>query len=73
MTKVYGGPPAALLLEDGRAFAIHRGQRLALSEGEGEPLLRYVREVIALEPEPSRLRGLLDRLQGEVRVPSSAP
>jgi hypothetical protein len=73
MTKVFGGPPASLLLEDGHAFAIHRGQRLALPESEGEPLVRYVREVIALEPNPSRLRDLLDRLQAEVTAPSSTP
>ncbi len=73
MTKVFGGPPACLLLEDGHAFAIHRGQRLALPESEGEPLLRYVREVMALEPDPSRIRGLLERLQAGVTAPSAAP
>lgn len=66
LSKVYGGPPAALLLEDGRAIAIHRGRRIPLPEGEGEPLLRYVREVIALEPDPARLRALLGRLEAAV-------
>jgi hypothetical protein len=66
LSRVYGGPPAALLLEDGRAIAIHRGRRIALPEGEGEPLLRYVREVIVLEPDPSRLRALLGRLEAGV-------
>jgi Calcineurin-like phosphoesterase len=73
MTKVFGGPPASLLLEGGHAFAIHRGRRLALPEGEGEPLVRYVQEVMALEPDPSRLKGLLRRLQAGVTAPSSAP
>ena len=66
LSKVYGGPPAALLLEDGRAIAIHRGRRIPLPEGEGEPLLRYVREVTALEPDPARLRALLGRLEAGV-------
>jgi hypothetical protein len=66
LSKFFGGPPAALVLEGGHAFALHRGKRLELPEAEGEPLLRYVREVAALEPDPSRLRPLLDRLQAAV-------
>jgi hypothetical protein len=73
MTKVYGGPPAGLLLEGGHAWAIHRGQRLAVPDEEGQPLLRYVREVMAVEPDPSRLRGLLERLEAEVKAPASTP
>jgi hypothetical protein len=64
LSRFFGGPPAALVLEDGKAFALHRGRRLALPAAEGEPLLRYVREVMALEPDPSRLQALLDRLEG---------
>jgi hypothetical protein len=62
LSRVYGGPPAALLLEDGRAYALHRGRRLPLPE-TSEATLAYVREVIALEPDPTRLRALLERLQ----------
>jgi hypothetical protein len=69
LSKAYGGPPAALLLEDGRAIAIHRGRRIPLPVGDGEPLLRYVREVSALEPDPARLRALLDRLEAAVSAP----
>jgi hypothetical protein len=63
LSKVYGGPPAALVLEDGKAFAIHRGKKLALPETEGEPVLRYVREVAALEPSPARLQPVIERLE----------
>jgi hypothetical protein len=70
LSKAFGGPPAALVLEGGQAFALHRGKRLLLPEAGGEPLLRYVREVAALEPDPSRLRPLLDRLQAAVTAPA---
>lgn len=70
MTKVFGGPPAALVIEGDRTFALHRGQRLALPEGDGEPLLRYVRAVAAFEPDPSRLAGLIAGLEASL---SSAP
>ena len=68
MTKVYGGPPAALVIEGGRTFALHRGHRLALPDGDGEPLLRYVRDVAALEPDPSRLAGLIASLEASLSV-----
>ncbi len=63
LSKFYGGPPAALVLEEGKAFALHRGKRLLLPESDGEPLLRYVREVMALEPDPAKLRLLLSKLE----------
>jgi hypothetical protein len=66
LSKYFGGPPAALLLESGRAFAVHRGKRVALPAADGEPLLGYVREIAALEPDPSRLRPVLDRLEAAV-------
>ena len=62
LSKAYGGPPAALVLERGRAFALHRGKTLPLPEGEGEAVLAYVREVAALEPDRARLAPLLGRL-----------
>ena len=73
LSKPYGGPPAALILEGGQAFALHRGKRLPLPDGEGEPLLRYVREVSALEPDPSRLKPLLGRLEGATIAAPSPP
>lgn len=63
LSRAYGGPRAALLLEEEGAIAVHRGRRLPLPDGGGEALLRYVREVLALEPDPARLRGLLGRLE----------
>jgi hypothetical protein len=70
LSRAYWSAPAALLLEGGRAFALHRGRKLPLPDGGGEPLLRYVREVVALEPEPARIRGLLERLEAAL---SAAP
>jgi hypothetical protein len=70
LSRVYGGPPASLLLEQGRAYAVHRGRRLLLPEG-GDALVAYVREVMALDPDPGRLRGLLARL--EAAALSAAP
>jgi hypothetical protein len=73
LTRAFGGPPAALILEDGQAFALHRGKRLALPGGDGEPVLRYVREVSALEPDPSGLAPLLQRLEAAVSAAPAPP
>ena len=73
LSRYYGGPPAALVLEEGKAFALHRGKRLLLPESDGEALLRYVREVKALEPDPGRLDALLSKLEKGVTEPTSAP
>jgi hypothetical protein len=73
LSKAYGGPPACLLLEGGRPVALHRGRRLELPEGEGEPLLRYVREVVALEPGSSNLKALLGRLEAPVTASPPSP
>ena len=71
LARFYGGPPAALILEGGQAFALHRGKRIPLPDQEGDPLLRYVREVAALEPDPSRLSALIGRLEAsQSAVPS---
>jgi hypothetical protein len=66
LSAAYGGPPAALVLEDGKAFALHRGKLLELPEEGGAPLVRYVREAAALEPDPAKLQELARRLEAEV-------
>jgi hypothetical protein len=63
LSKVFGGPPAALVIEDGVPFALHRGHRIALPQEAGEPVLRYVREVVALEPDPRRFAPLIAGLE----------
>lgn len=63
LARAYGGPPAALVLEEGKAVALHRGRKLPLPEADGEPLVAYVREVAALEPESAKLKALLSRLE----------
>lgn len=73
LARIYGGPPAALILEGGRAFALHRGTRVTLPEADGEPVLRYVREVSRLEPDPSRLQPLIVRLETALGVAAPPP
>jgi hypothetical protein len=55
LSKPFNGPPAFLLIEDGKYFAVHRGQRLELPV-DGGNVLQYLRSAAALEPDNSRLR-----------------
>jgi len=58
LSKVFNGPPAFLLIEDGKYFAVHRGRRLELPV-DGGSVLEYLRAAAALEPDDSRLRRLV--------------
>jgi hypothetical protein len=55
LSKPYGGPPAFLLIEDGKYFAMHRDRRIELPV-EGGSVLEYLRLIAPLEPEDSPLR-----------------
>ena len=55
LSKPFDGPPAFLLIEGGKYFAVHRGRRLELPV-DGGNVLQYLRSAAALEPENSRLR-----------------
>lgn len=58
LSKVYGGPQAALVIEGNQRFAIHRGTRLGLPS-KPEDLLAYLKKAAALDPQPSPLEKLL--------------
>ncbi len=58
MSKAYGGPPAALVIESGKRFALHRGTLLPLP-GRPEDLRVYLERAAALDPPPSPLEKLL--------------
>jgi hypothetical protein len=55
LSNPFGGPPAFLLIEDGKYFAMHRGRRIELPV-DGGSVPEYLRQVAPLEPDNSRLR-----------------
>jgi TPR repeat protein len=55
---------ACLEIVNGQAYAIHRGQKLALPSDENGPdMLRYLREAAALDPQPSPLLPEIENLE----------
>lgn len=57
LSAAYGGPPACLIIEEGKAYTLHRGTRLALPLG-GD-IFPYLEAAAALDPPDSRLRKYL--------------
>jgi hypothetical protein len=60
LSKPFGGPPAFLMIEDGKYFAMHRGRRVALPVDCGN-LVEYLGTVAALEPANSKLRQAAEK------------
>lgn len=54
----------ALLIEDGKPYALHRGHKLDLPADENGPdMMRYLKQAAALDPAPSPLAARIDKLQ----------
>ncbi len=62
---------ACLVIERGRAYALHRGQPLELPAGGGSELIRYLKQAAALDPAPSPLETLIARLEARLSAPAA--
>jgi hypothetical protein len=60
LSAFFGGPPAYLLVENSKFYAVHRGKQLDLPM-DGSNLNQYLRQAEALEPPNSPLRRLLSK------------
>lgn len=69
LSEFYGGRQACLVIEDGFAFARHRGTKLALPAGDG--LMAYLQAAAALDEAPSPLLPLIAN-GGRFPVPQAA-
>ena len=72
LSQSYGGPPACVLIEQGKPLALHRGGKLELPEGSGSGLLRYLRQAAALDPKPSPLEPRIAALEGAQRAAAAS-
>jgi hypothetical protein len=73
LSRVFGGPPAALVIESGRAYALHRGRKVALPEDPGADVLRYVREIAALEPASAPIAKLMESVAASLKAVPASP
>lgn len=61
LAEHYNHGLAALLVEGGELFALHRGVRLALPTTESERI-KYYREIAEIEPDPESINQVLNAL-----------
>lgn len=66
----YGSAMAALLIENGRLSAIHRGVTIPLPVSDDE-LKAYFRKIEALEPDPKPVQGIIELLE-ELETPAES-
>ena len=62
--QYYGSRRACLVIENGVAFALHRGEKIEIPVEGGAALLPYLEEAAKLDPEPSPLTNTITQLQG---------
>jgi hypothetical protein len=63
LSAAYGGRLACLIVEAGKAYTLHRGQKLPVPVKRGERLLEYIESAAVLDPKPSPLASLILRLK----------
>ncbi len=69
LSRIYGGGSlAALVVENGNAWVLHRGQKLRLPKDGGPDLLRYLRQAAALDPKPSPLEARITELSNRLNA-----
>jgi hypothetical protein len=59
LSKSYGGPPACVIVEGGKAYALHRGKQLEIPADSGKEFLEYLKSAAALDPKPSPIEKLI--------------
>jgi hypothetical protein len=70
MTQFYGARQACLVIEDGKPYALHRGNRFELPANSGADFLRYLKQAAALDPPPSPLDAGIKDLEAKLAVAS---
>ena len=73
LSRVFDSRPrrACLSIENGKAYALHRGAKLVLPSDSDEGLLGYLKQAAALDPSPSSLEERIAELEARVPAPAN--
>jgi hypothetical protein len=73
LSRLYdkGDRLACLVIEKGKPYALHRGNRLELPTDSGPDLLRYLKEAARIDPAPSTLLPRIERLESRLHSPAA--
>ena len=73
LSRVFDSRPrmACLVIENGKPYALHRGEKLELPSDSDGDLLRYLRQAAVLDPSPSSLERRITELEAGRTVPAT--
>ena len=71
LSAFYGARLACLIIEKDRTYALHRGRKLELPSDSGSSLLDYLKQATALDPPPSPLESIIQRIEEKLAVPAN--
>ena len=71
LSEFYGGRFACLIIEKDRTYALHQGRKLELPSDSGISLLDYLKKAAALDPPPSPLESLIQRMEDIPAIPAN--
>jgi len=71
LSRVFDPRPrlACLVIENGKAYALHRGEKLELPSGSNGSLLTYLKQAAALDPSPSSLQKRIAEIEARLPAP----
>jgi hypothetical protein len=72
LSRVFDSRPrmACLVIENGKAYALHRGEKLELPSDSGSGLLSYLQRAATLDPSPSSLAKRIAELETQLQLPA---
>jgi Calcineurin-like phosphoesterase len=72
LSAVYGRRLACLVVEGGKFYCLHRGEKLPLPADSGPGLLEYLKKAASLDPQPSPLLSLITSLENHQQPVASS-
>ena len=71
LSRVFDPRPRldCLLIEKGKSYALHRGEKVELPSGSSGGLLTYLKQAAALDPSPSSLEKRIAEIQARAPAP----
>jgi hypothetical protein len=73
ISDAYGGWLACVIIEGGKTFALHRGQRVPLEINSDADTIDYLKKLLEIDPEPGMIQHRIDTLTSPEDHPFVAP
>jgi hypothetical protein len=72
LSAAYGRRLACLVIEGGKFYALHRGEKLPLPGGQGPALVEYLQTAAKLDPQPSSLLPLIESIKKQQQTAATS-